>query len=146
MKIMSCRFIRSVSDLFNHQYGICRMYSEEDPQDFRLPVPGLYSCKWVMLLLSTEAAFKPGGSFFWEFTSEYLPQGLIFGRPSLAHKGGGYSTFRTELSIGHYWRIWNLQSHILPLHSWVSAADVYPHWMPWTRCTQWTICHLSVYC
>ena len=30
-KIMSCRFNCSVSDLVNHQYGICRMYSKENP-------------------------------------------------------------------------------------------------------------------
>ena len=41
-KIMSCYFNRPVPDLVNHQYGICRMYSEEDPQDFRLSVPCLY--------------------------------------------------------------------------------------------------------
>ena len=53
-----------------------------------------------MLLLSAEAAFKPGGPFFGEFTSENLPQGFIPGRPSLAYKGSGYSIFRTELSVG----------------------------------------------
>ena len=63
-KLISCCFHRSVPDLFNHQYGICRMYSEENPQDFRLPVPCLYPCERVMLLLSTEAPFKPGGPFF----------------------------------------------------------------------------------
>ena len=37
------RFGRCVSDLVNHQYGICRrMYPEENPQNFRLPVPCLY--------------------------------------------------------------------------------------------------------
>ena len=41
-KIISCRFSRSVFDFVCHQYGICRMYSEENPQDFRLPVPCLY--------------------------------------------------------------------------------------------------------
>ena len=44
-KIMSCRFICSARDLVYHQYGICRMYSEENPKDFSLPVPGLYSCE-----------------------------------------------------------------------------------------------------
>lgn len=63
-KIISYRFNRPVPDLVNHQYGICRMYSEKDPQDFRLPVPCLYPCERVMLLLSTEAPFKPGGPFF----------------------------------------------------------------------------------
>lgn len=53
-----------------------------------------------MLLLSSEASFKPGGPFFWEFTSEYLSQGLILCRPSLAHEGSGYPIFRTELSVG----------------------------------------------
>ena len=63
-KFMSCRFSCSARDLVNHQYGICCMYSEKDPQDFRLPVPCLYPCEQVMLLLSTEAPFKPGGPFF----------------------------------------------------------------------------------
>ena len=92
-KLISCSFPRSVPDLVNHQYDICRMYSEENPQDFRLLIPGLYSCERVMLLLSAEASFKPDGSFFWEFASKYLPQGLIFGLPSLAHKGCGYPIF-----------------------------------------------------
>ena len=41
-KIISCSFKLSVPDLVYHQDGICRMYSEENPQDFRFPVPGLY--------------------------------------------------------------------------------------------------------
>ena len=53
-----------------------------------------------MLLLCAEAAFKPGGPFFGEFTSENLSQGFIPGRPSLAYKGCGYSIFCTELSVG----------------------------------------------
>ena len=53
-----------------------------------------------MLLLSAEAAFKPGGPFFGEFTSENLSQGFIPGLPSLAYKGGGYSIFCTELPVG----------------------------------------------
>ena len=53
-----------------------------------------------MLLLSAEAAFKPGGPFLGEFTSEDLSQGFIPGRPSLAYKGCGYSIFCTELSVG----------------------------------------------
>ena len=53
-----------------------------------------------MLLLSDEAAFKPGGPFLGEFTSEDLSQGFIPGRPSLAYKGCGYSIFCTELSVG----------------------------------------------
>ena len=63
-KFVSCRFIRSFPDLVNHQYGICRMYSEENPQDFRLLIPGLYSCERVMLLLSAEASLKLGSPFF----------------------------------------------------------------------------------
>ncbi len=39
-----------------------------------------------MLLLSAEAAFKTGGPFFGEFTSENLSQGFILGRPSLRTK------------------------------------------------------------
>ena len=50
-KIISCCFNRFVPDLINHQYCICRMYSEENPQDFRLPVPCLYPGERVMLLL-----------------------------------------------------------------------------------------------
>ncbi len=53
-----------------------------------------------MLLLSAEAAFKPGGPFFGEFTSEHLSQGFFLGRPSLAYKGCGDSIFCTELSVG----------------------------------------------
>ena len=98
--IISCSFSRSVFDLVYHQYGICRMYSEENPQYFRLPVSGLYPWERVILLLSTEAAFKPCGPFFWQLTSEYLSQCLILCRPSLTHKGSGYSIFRTELSVG----------------------------------------------
>ena len=60
-KIISCRFNRPVPDLVCHQYGICHMYSEENPQDFRLPVPCLYLGERVMLLLCAEASFKPGG-------------------------------------------------------------------------------------
>ena len=90
-KFMSCRFSCSARDLVYHQYGICRMYSEENPQDFRLPVPCLYSGERVMLLLSAEASFKPGGPFFGEFTSEHLRW--------------------------HYWHIWNRQPRILPSHS-----------------------------
>ena len=99
-KIISCCLHRSVPDLIHHQYGISRMYSKENPKDFRLPVPCLYPWEWVMLLLSTEAAFKPGGPFLGEFTSENLSQGFIPGRPSLAYKGCGYSIFCTELSVG----------------------------------------------
>ena len=57
-RIISCSFTLSVPDLVNHQYGICRMYSEENSQDFRLLIPGLYSCERVMWLLSAEASFK----------------------------------------------------------------------------------------
>ena len=55
---------RSIPNLVNHQYGICRMYSKENPQYFRLPVSGLYPCERVMLLLSAEASFKSSGPFF----------------------------------------------------------------------------------
>ena len=77
-KIISCCFHRPVPDLVYHQYGICRMYSKENPQDFRLPVPGLYPWEWVMLFLSSEAAFKPGGPFlgrvhFWVLFSRVYP-------------------------------------------------------------------------
>ena len=99
-KFVSCRFIRSFPDLVYHEYGICRMYSKENPKDFGFPVPCLYPCEWVMLLLSTEASFKPGGPFFWEFTSEHLSQGLILCCPSLAYERSGYPIFCTELSVG----------------------------------------------
>ena len=108
-KLISCSFPLSVPDLVNHQYGICRMYSEENPQDFRLPLPCLYPCERVMLLLSAEASFKSSGPFFWEFASKHLPQRLIFCRPPLEHKRCGYSIFCTEknrepLSIVDGWR------------------------------------------
>lgn len=41
--IMSCHLVRPVLELVYHQHGICRMYPEENPQDFRFPVPRLYS-------------------------------------------------------------------------------------------------------
>ena len=59
-----------------------------------------YSWEWVMLFLSAEATFKPGGSLIWEFTSENLSQLLVLCRPSLAHEGNGYPIFRAELSVG----------------------------------------------
>ena len=99
-KIMSYRFILFAFNLIDHQYSICRMYSEENPQDFRPPVPCLYPGERVMLLLCAEAAFKPGGPFFGEFTSENLPQGFIPGRPSLAYEGRGDSVFRAEFPVG----------------------------------------------
>ena len=37
-----CHLYCIFSDFFYHQYGICCMYSKENPQDFRLPVPCLY--------------------------------------------------------------------------------------------------------
>ena len=76
------------------------MYSEENPKDFRLPVPRLYPGERVMLLLGAEASFKPGGPSLGEFTSEHLPQGLIPCRHSLAYKECGYSIFCTELPVG----------------------------------------------
>ena len=51
--------IRSVLDFAYHQYGICRMYSEENPQDFRLFVSDFYSQEWIMLFLRAEISFKP---------------------------------------------------------------------------------------
>ena len=41
-KIISCCLHRSVPDLIYHQYGICRIYTKENPKDFRLLVPCLY--------------------------------------------------------------------------------------------------------
>lgn len=63
-----CKFIsyhtnRSIPDLVNHQYGICCMYSKENSQDFRLPIPDLYPREWVMLLVSSDVSFKSGGPF-----------------------------------------------------------------------------------
>ena len=40
--VLSDCFSCFVSDFFYYQYGICRMYSKENPQYFRLPVSGLY--------------------------------------------------------------------------------------------------------
>ena len=40
--LRSGRSLMTSSDFFYHQYGICRMYSKENPQYFRLPVSGLY--------------------------------------------------------------------------------------------------------
>lgn len=37
-KIMPFCFNQSVFDFVYHQYGICRMYTEENPQDFRLHI------------------------------------------------------------------------------------------------------------
>lgn len=97
-KIISYRFNRPVP--VNHQYGICRMHSEENPQDFRLPIPCLYPRERVMQPLCAEAAFKPGGHLPWEFTSENLPQGFIPGRPSLAYEGSGDTVFCAVLPVG----------------------------------------------
>ena len=47
-KIMSYRLNRSVPDFVYHQYSISRVYSNEDPQDFRLPVPCFYHREQVM--------------------------------------------------------------------------------------------------
>ena len=44
-KFVSCRFIRSFPALVYHEYGICRMYSKENPKDFGFPVPCLYPCE-----------------------------------------------------------------------------------------------------
>ena len=70
----------------------------------------LYPCERVMLLLSAEASFKPGGPSFWEFASKHLPQRLIFGRPFLTRKGCGYPIFCTELSVGII-GIYGISSH-----------------------------------
>lgn len=61
-KIISCRLDRSIFDFVYYQYCISHMYSEENSQDFRLPLSYLYPRERVMLLLGTEASFKPGGS------------------------------------------------------------------------------------
>ena len=116
-KIPSCSLCRPVFDFFYHQYGICHMYSKENPQDFRLPVPRLYPGERVMLLLGAEASFKPGGPFPWEFTSEHLSHGFIPCRPSLAYKGCGYSIFCTELPVG-----------IIGIY-WIGSHTSYPKFM-----------------
>ena len=136
-KIISCSFSCFVSDFFYHQYCICRMYSKENPQDFRLPVSGLYPWERVMLLLSAEAAFKPYGSFLWQLTSEYLSQCLILCRPSLTHKGSGYPIFRTELSVGII-GVYGIDSytsypHIYEFLLHTDTVAVYPHGRPWKR-------------
>lgn len=53
-----------------------------------------------MLLLSSEAAFKTGGSLSRELTPDNLSQRLILCRPSLAYKRSGYIIFRTVFSVG----------------------------------------------
>ena len=108
---MSCRFDCSVSDLVYHQYGICCMYSEENPQYFGLPVPCLYPCKQVVLLLCTEASFKPGGSFFREFISENLFQGFIPGALPLRTK---------EVDIPYF-----VQNFLLTLLAYMESAATY---------------------
>jgi len=54
-----------------------------------------YCCFWVPKL-----PCEPCCPFCWEFASERLPHRLIFGRPSLAHRGCGYPICCTELSVG----------------------------------------------
>lgn len=98
-KILPCRLSCPVPDFVCHQYGICHMYSKVNPQDFRLPVPWFYPWEWVMLLLGAEAVLKPGSTFFWQLTTEYLSLGFILNRPSLAYEGCGYSVFRAELLV-----------------------------------------------
>ena len=95
-----------------------------------------------MLLLSTEASFKPGGPFFWEFTFEHLPQELIFFRPSLGYKGSGYPVFRTELPIG----INGIGSHTsYPyIHELLLHADTVLQ--PYTLIEGFERCRLSIYC
>ena len=94
---MLCRF---APFLVYHQYDIYRMYSEKNPQDFRFPVPGLYTWEWIMLLLSSEASFKPGGSLPWQLTSENLSQVFILCSPSFVYEGSWYTISSTELSVG----------------------------------------------
>ena len=100
MKIMSCRFSCSGPDFVYHQYGICRMYSEKNPQYFRFHVPCLYPWKWIMLLLSSEASFKSGGSLPWQLTSENLSHVFILCSPSFAYEGSWYTIFSTIFSVG----------------------------------------------
>lgn len=52
-----------------------------------------------MLLLSSEASFKPGGSFPWQLTSENLSQVFILCGSSLAYEGSGYTIFSTKFSV-----------------------------------------------
>ena len=116
-KLISCSFPRSVPDPVYHQYGICRMYSEENPQDFRLSVPCLYPCERVVLFLSTEASFKPGGPFFWEFASKPPSSKAHLGPPFPCAQRMWISHILYRTFCWHYWHIWNRQPHILPLHS-----------------------------
>ena len=138
-KLISCSFPRSVPDPVYHQYGICRMYSEENPQDFRLSVPCLYPCERVVLFLSTEASFKPGGPFFWEFASKPPSSKAHLGPPFPCAqrmwilKGSSLAALplRTkDVDIPYFVQNFllallaymgsaatHLQPHILPLHS-----------------------------
>ena len=115
MKIISCRFSCSGPDFVYHQYGICRMYSEKNPQYFRFHVPCLYPWKWIMLLLSSEASFKPGGSLPWQLTSENLSQVFILCSPSFAYEGSLYTIFSTIFSVG-----------IIGIYG-VASRTCYPH-------------------
>ena len=54
-------------DLFYHTYRISRMYSKENPKDFRFPVSGFYPSQWVMLFLRSKASFQASSSFTAEF-------------------------------------------------------------------------------
>ena len=116
-KIISCCFSCFVSDFFYHQYGICRMYSKENPQYFRLPVSGLYPWERVMLLLSAEASFKPCCPFFWEFASKPPSSKAHLGPPFPCAQRMWISHILYRTFCWHYWHIWNRQPHILPLHS-----------------------------
>ena len=109
------------------------MYSEENPQDFRLPLPCLYPCERVMLLLSAEASFKSSGPFFCKFASKHLPQRLIFCRPPLEHKRCGYSIFCTE-KIGNHYLLLMAEGGSDYNHA-VTALTAKSLWGPYVPCT-----------
>jgi hypothetical protein len=60
-KIILCSFSQSVLDLVYHQYGICRMYSKEKLQDFRLFISGFYAINaytFIKLKINNQCSVK----------------------------------------------------------------------------------------
>ena len=45
-------------NLFYHTYRVGRMYSKENPKNFRFSVSGFYPGQWVMLFLCTKTSFR----------------------------------------------------------------------------------------
>ena len=60
-KIILCSFSQSVLDLVYHQYGICRMYSKEKLQDFRLFISGFYAINaytFIEIMINNQCSVK----------------------------------------------------------------------------------------